>query len=148
MLVALLLLALAQPAGGEGQTSLKVDVQVGGAEGGALHGEGTGACAHFAKPGDSYDWSVVYSDVSGNAALQSVRLYTREASSGSTDQVVVMIVAGTRIWSINSVPGGERSGRGTATFTKAGDGAHVEVDGTTADGARLHAAIDCARVSG
>lgn len=143
----LLLLAQAQPTAGAGPMTVKIAITVAGAGGGSFKGEGEGRCTHATKPPFMHDWVVSYSSRDSKAPLQSLTLYTKDAESGSTERISLILGAGEKMWAVSTLPGTTQSGHGKATIKQASPGAHIDVDGVTGDGERVHASIDCSRVT-
>ena len=67
----------------------------------------------------------------------------RGVSSEASDQFVFSFLDGQRGGTIQTVAGAERMGSGTVRVTRHGTGARFDVEGTTKEGDKIRATIDC-----
>lgn len=87
-------------------------------------------------------WTASY----GEATASSVSLtYWRPAAAGEADQFSLSVQNGRKLHRIATVRGGQLVGSGSSSFRPTAVGGRFEITGTTADGAALHATIECAR---
>ena len=106
---------------------------------------GTGQCGHEPR-GWIYGkaaqlWMASY----GQPATQVSLTYWRLAAAGAGDQFSLSVQSGRKHHRISTVKGGKPAGSGRSTFQPTALGGRFEITGTSAEGAPVHATIECAR---
>lgn len=107
---------------------------------------GTGQCGHEPQ-GWIYGkaarlWTAEYRQ--GNSSDVSLT-YWRPKAEGAADQFSLSVDRGRKRHRISTVRGGQLAGSGRSTFHPTALGGRFEITGTAADGAAVHATIECAR---
>jgi hypothetical protein len=136
--------SLAGPAKpGEGQVLLEASAEIqGGTSAGAYKASGIGSCKHNAKA-QPIEWSVAYGSGDGSG-LRVLQLSVAGLSSGGSDQLVLLLVAGTGFTNIGTMRGATQAGKGHVTMTESGKGpVHFSVRGTSEEGATVLVEIEC-----
>jgi hypothetical protein len=107
---------------------------------GKFEGHAPGRCVHDekAKP---YEW-VVQSEF-GEGAGHVMVVLNAPKTSGSTDEISLMVTTGAGVAMIGTMKGSPPMGKGRLTVTRSGKGAHLAVTGVGADGGKINVKIDC-----
>lgn len=136
--------AVTDAAGAPGEVPLTIEISAGGDR---AEVTGLGKCTHT-KEASIYDvpaamWQIQDSDA-GKIRHASLTVWRPTAGEGP-DQFSMTIGTASAQHRISTVKGGQMVGSGTVTLHPTGQGAHVEVVGTDADGRSVRATFQCAR---
>lgn len=132
--------ASAQASGGK--TTAAVVVNVGG-----THFEAQGAAeCRAATDGSIYDvpasmWHASFSDARNPLSRVNVTIW--QPAKGGSSLVTLFVTARAASYEIATVPGGRIAGSATGRVERAGAGAVLSVDGTTAMGQAIRVRLSC-----
>ena len=133
-------------ASGRGSVPIDITAEIGGE---AHRARGNGECTYaeeaYIRGVPSKMWQVQYRD--GGGGISHTNLTVWRPNGGGVDQLSLIVQTESGAHRINTVVGSEPSGSGVVMMRPEGDGIHVTLDGSDAEGTVLRLTIVCARVT-
>jgi hypothetical protein len=123
--------------------TVTIAAQIGGK---SYQGSGRGTCEHAAdasiRGASASLWVVQYAG-SGKASVKQLNLTLWRLKDGDSDQLSLVIEAGSKSHRIETGGEGESAGEGTVTILPSGPGGRLEISGKDGGGKALQVTIEC-----